>query len=257
MANHLDFLAALDDYVRASPLGVVQQGGDLHTIARDAGLVESGDEAAARWTGQLVGLGFVAHGPIGFGDPRPLPVRAWTPQDVYRVSDYTVTGAGHAEAETVRRRKRDSFTDAALGAALPALVRPWMTDTEKRAVSEPLAGLRAALDAERGPAAVGAAKDLVEASCKVITTRAGAEVGENPTLPTLFKAAHRCVAGEDGTAGDLGRSLVSTAQRLGELRNSAGAGHGHAAPPQLGVREARLAAAAASGLSAYLLSAWA
>jgi hypothetical protein len=231
VANHLDFLEALDEHVRASPLGVVQGGGELHTIAREAGLVGPAEESAARWTGQLVQLGFVSHGQVSFGDPRPLPVGAWTPQDVYRVSDYTVTGPGHAEAETIRRRRRDEMTDAAIGAALPTLTRPWMTDGERRAVAEPLGNLRAALDTDRAAAAVGAAKDLVEASCKVIVGRAGVEVGDSPSLPTLFKRAHECVAGEEGAAGDLGRSLAATAQRLAELRNSAGAGHGRADAP--------------------------
>ena len=75
-------------------------------------------------------------------------------------------------------------------------------------------------------------------------------------MPTLFKSAYRCSADEETVGADLGRSLASTAQRLAELRNSAGAGHGYAAPPQLGVREARLAASASTALSGYLLSAW-
>lgn len=72
MANHLDFLEALDGLLRASPLGVVQQGGELHTIAQDAGLVDPGNEAAARWTGQLVDLGFLKHGLKSMGDPAPI-----------------------------------------------------------------------------------------------------------------------------------------------------------------------------------------
>jgi len=256
MPNHLDFLEALDTHVRASAVGVIQQGGELHMVARHAGLVESGSEAAARWTGQLVNLGFLAHGPKSVGDPRPVPIGDWTPQDIYRFSNYTVTAIGHAEAEAVRRRKRDSFTDAALGGAFPILIRPWMTDAEKQAVMEPLATLRTALDAERGPAAIGAAKDLIEASCKVVVTRAGVDAGVNPALPTLFKVAHRSIAGEDRAAENLGRSLASTAQRLAELRNVAGAGHGHAEPPVVGLREARLAASASTGLSAYLLTGW-
>lgn len=185
-----------------------------------------------------------------------FPSGGWTPQDVYRFNDYVVTSSGHIEAETVRRRRRDSFTDAALGAELPALIRPWMTEAESRAVGGPLAALRVALDAEQGAAAVGASKDLVEASCKVVIARAGVDAGRHPALPTLFKIAHRCLAGKEFPAEELGRSLASTAQRLAELRNTAGSGHGHASPPQLGIREARLAAAAATGLSAYILGAW-
>ncbi|HET8861633.1 MAG TPA: abortive infection family protein [Solirubrobacterales bacterium] len=256
MANHLDFLTALDDHVRVSPLGVVPQGAELHTIAREAGLVEPGVETAARWTGQLVNLGFVKHGPKSFGDPRPLPVGDWTPQEVYRFNDYMVTSTGHSEADAVRRRRREELTDASLGAIRPVLLPAWMSEAERRAVGEPLGALRAALDGGRGPAAVGASKDLIEASCKVVIARGGMEVEEKAALPRLFKLAHGCVAGTDEVAGDLGRSLAATVQRVAELRNSAGAGHGHAAPPQVGTREARLAAVAASGLSAYLLSAW-
>jgi hypothetical protein len=256
VANHLDFLEALDGFVRDSSLGLVQQGGELHGIAQDADLVEPGNEAAARWTGQLVDLGLLKHGLKSMGDPDPYPTGAWLPRDVFRFSDYTVTAAGHAEAETIRRRRRDSFTDAALGGVVPTLIRPWMSDVEKRAVWEPLAALRAALDAERGVAAIGAAKDLVEASCKVVVARAGADIGVNPSLPTLFKVAYRCVAGEDRSTEKLGRSLASTAQGLAELRNAVGPGHDHAMLPEIGVREPRLAASASTGLSAYLLSGW-
>ncbi len=256
MANHLDFLEALDAHVRSSAIGVIQQGGELNTLAWNAGLAEPGNEAAARWTGQLVDLGFLSHGSKSAGDPRPLPVGPWTPQDIYRFGEYMITAAGHAEAETVRRRRRDGLNDAALGGLLSDLVRPWMTDAERRAVTDPLAALRTALDAEHGSAAIGAAKDLLEASCKVVVGRAGIDIGGSPSLPTLFKSAHRSTAGDDLSAGDLGRSLASTAQRLAELRNAAGAGHGRASSPAVGIREARLAASASTGLSAYLLSAW-
>jgi hypothetical protein len=256
MANHLDFLEALDAHVRSSAIGVIQQGGELNTLAWDAGLAELGNEAAARWTGQLVDLGFLSHGPKSAGDPRPLPVGPWTPQDIYRFGEYTITAAGHTEAETVRRRRRDGLNDAALGGVLPNLVRPWMTDGEKRAVREPLMALRTALAADQSPGAIGAAKDLLEASCKLVVERADVDVGGNPSLPTLFKLAHRAIAGDDLATGDLGRSLASTAQRLAELRNAAGAGHGRASAPAVGIREARLAASASTGLSVYLLSAW-
>lgn len=234
IANHLDFLRALDDHVRASTFGLVQRGIDLHTIATQAGLADWVDQAAARWTGQLVDLGYVKHGLPGAGDRRPLPRGAWTPDDIQRFSDYVLTPAGHEEADRIRRLERQSATDAALGAVFPALIRPWMDATQQRAVGEPLRCLRAALDDERHTAAVGAAKDLLEATCKVLLARAGQPASGASSLPTLFKEAHRAYA-LDATepASDLGRSLAATVQRLAELRNAAGAGHGHAAPPAL------------------------
>jgi hypothetical protein len=57
--NHLDFLAVLDRHTRESPPGKVISGNEMHSIAADAGLVEPGDSAAARRTGELVGLGYV------------------------------------------------------------------------------------------------------------------------------------------------------------------------------------------------------
>jgi hypothetical protein len=42
VANHLDFLAALDRHTRTSPLGKVLTGYELHVLAADAGLVAAG-----------------------------------------------------------------------------------------------------------------------------------------------------------------------------------------------------------------------
>jgi hypothetical protein len=76
----------------------------------------------------------------------------------------------------MRRQCREELTDAAMGATLPRLLRPWMTDAQRRAISEPLANLRLALDADRRSAVIGAAKDLLEAACKVAIERAGQPV---------------------------------------------------------------------------------
>jgi hypothetical protein len=255
MANHLDFLRALDDHVRGSNLGVVSRGIDLHTIATQAELVESGDQAAARWTGRLVDLGHFTHGLPNAGDRRPLPRGGWTPDDIQRFSDYVLTPAGHEEADRIRQLERQAATDAALGAVFPALIRPWMDATQQRALGEPLRGLRAALDDERHTAAIGAAKDLLEATCKVLLARAEQPASRTTSLPTLFREAHRAYTLDTNEpASDLGRSLATAVQRLADLRNAAGAGHGHAAPPALEARDARLAASAAVAAAAFLLT---
>jgi hypothetical protein len=142
MANHLDFLRALDDHVRGSNLGLVPRGIDLHSIATQAGLAEWPDQSAARWTGQLVDLGYVRHGLPNAGDRRPLPQGGWTPDDIQRFSDYVLTPAGHEEADRIRRLERASATDAALGTAFPALIRPWMDATQQRALAEPACAQR-------------------------------------------------------------------------------------------------------------------
>jgi hypothetical protein len=255
MANHLDFLRALDDHVRGSNLGLVSRGIDLHSIATQAGLAEWPDQSAARWTGQLVDLGYVRHGLPNAGDGRSLPQGGWTPDDIQRFSDYVLTPAGHEEADRIRRLERGSATDAALGAAFPTLIRSWMDATQQRALAEPLRGLRAALDDERHTDTVGAAKDLLEATCKVLLAHAGEPAPGATSLPTLFKEAHRAYAPDaNEPASDVGRSLAAAVQRLAELRNAAGAGHGHAAPPTLQARDARLAAGAATAVAAFLVT---
>ena len=109
MANYLDFLVVLDDHLAASSLGFVIYGHEMHAIAQTAGLAVPGDESAARWTGELVQLGYVVHGPLGLGDGRPLPQGAYTNYDLSRVSDYRITAAGRTEADRVRRQRREAL----------------------------------------------------------------------------------------------------------------------------------------------------
>jgi hypothetical protein len=177
----------------------------------------------------------------------------WGDHDVQRVGDYRVTGLGREEADRMRRLRREAITDFAL-ATHPQLVQPWMTESQRRAISEPLTGLRLALDGNRYATAIGAAKDLVEAACKLAIERASGSVPRSASLPILFKQAHRTVAAPDQPTSDLGRSLAATVQRLAELRNVAGAGHGHASAPTVAAGDALMAASAARGIAIFLLS---
>lgn len=143
------FLVALDDCIDSSPLGYVSQGFELYGIAERAALTKSGDKSAFRWTGELVHLGYVVHGLPAAGDRRPIPQGTlWTEYELQRLSDCRVTAQGREEADRIRRQRREALTDAAMGAVPPEFLRPWMTDVQRRAVSEPLANLRAALDGD-------------------------------------------------------------------------------------------------------------
>lgn len=256
MANHLDFLFALDQYTRESASGSVSPAAEMHEIAKRAGFVEHGDTSAARWTGELVELGYLRHGPAMGGTTRPVPPRGpWSNADLQVFSDYRVTPEGREEADRMRRLHRESATDAAMGLQLPWLKYSWMSEQQARAISEPLLALRTGLDGDHSRAAIGAAKDLVEAACKVVIERAGEAASNNASLITLFKQAHRLVMSEDQIDTALGRSLTASVQRLAEMRNVSGAGHGHSSPPAVGNREVVLAASAASAIAAYLLSA--
>ena len=153
----------------------------------------------------------------------------------------------------MRRLHRETATDAVLGTSFPTLVRAWMSEGQTRAISEPLIRLREALDNQRHPAAIGAAKELVEAACKVVIERAGQSASNGASLPTLYKQAH-AAQGVDASGGSLGTSLTSTVQRLAELRNAVGTGHGRASSSDVPARDARIAASAGLAIAEFLLS---
>jgi hypothetical protein len=252
VGNYLDFLVVLDDHIAGSSLGYITYGHEMHGIARAAGLVEQGDESAARWVGELVQLGYLTHGPLGLGDRQPLPRGAYVSSDLSRVSDYRITYEGRTEADRVRRQRREALSDSAIGGVLPSLLRPWMSELERNAIIVPLGHLRSALDSEQFAAAVGAAKDLVEAACKLAISREGGIAPSAAGLPALFKQALGNSAAAKEQA-DVGRSLIATVQRIAELRNAVGAGHGRATQPEISPAAARLAATAATGIAVFLL----
>jgi hypothetical protein len=166
MPNYLDFLVVFDDHIRQSSLAYVTYGSELDGLAA-SGLVSTDDTyIAPRWVGELVAAGYMTHGPLAAGDRQPLPVGAFTSQDLSRVSDYRVTAAGREEADRVRRQRREDLTDIALGGAVARLLHAPMGDEQRAAIMVSATNLRAALDNEHHAAAVGAAKDLVEAACR-------------------------------------------------------------------------------------------
>jgi hypothetical protein len=251
-ANYLDFLYELDRYTRSTPRGCVLNGAEMHSIAQDAGLAELADTLAAAWTGQLVKHGYVSHAPAPLGTRRPYPPPGpWTDEDLQAYNDYEVTDTGREEAERIGRLRRDAATDAALG-----IGPSWLDDSQLEAVGTQLHSLRSALDAERWVDAVGAAKNLVEASCKVVLAQRGQAIPTSDALPVLFRRAYDALApSTHRSVVDLGRALAGAVQRVGELRTAAGAGHGQAEVASLTPREARLAASAAVAVTRYLLEA--
>lgn len=248
--NYLEFLYELDRYTRDSPRGCVPDGATMHLIARDAGLAGPTDTSAAAWTGQLITLKYLIPGTRLGGERRPEPPPgAWTDDELQRYIDYQVTDQGRDEAERIRRLRRQAATDAALGIA-PS----WLDESQLEAVGTQLRSLRSALDEERWVDAVGAAKNLVEASCKVTLAQAGQDVARSESLPTLFKKAYDALGvPTEPAAIQLGRRLTGTAKAVGELRTVTGAGHGQAEASAITARDARLAAAAAVAISRYLL----
>lgn len=174
MANYLDFLVVVDEHIRPSSLGRVIHGHELEDIARAAGILAANDiHSPARWAGECVAFGYLKHSQQGRHDRRPVTQGAYTPDELRRFTDWCITPEGRTEADRVRREQRESLTDSALGGFISELGVSSMSEPHRNAITVALANLRSALDNERHVAAVGFAKDLVEAACKVVLDRAG------------------------------------------------------------------------------------
>ena len=252
--NYLDFLVAFDDHIQAGNLAYVISGHELFGIAHAAGLTGPLDQVVAQWVGKLVDDGHIVHGPQGAGDRQPLPPgRMWTQYELSRVSDYGITYTGRTEADRVRRQRREAVTDEVLGLAFPRLRGLGLSEAQRRTVEVPLVGLRTALDGERYEAAVGSAKELVEAASKVVLSRAGIEPAARASVASLAKLALTTQSG-DSSDEDLARRLSGVVDAIGNLRMEVGTGHGRAEQDAVKAELARLTASAACGIARFILA---
>ncbi len=254
--NYLDFLVALDDHLKTTGWGYVPSGHLLFSVAREAGLTsEHVDQVVVRSVGQLVHDGLIAHGVQGAGDRQPMPPGLyWSQYDLSRVGDYRLTPAGLAEADRVRRQRREALTDKVIGLALPSLSAMELTEGQRHAIKVPLTSLRHALDADRHEAAIGAAKDLVESACKLVATRAGEPVPADASVASLVKLALKA-SSSTPVDGDIARRLAGVIDAVGSLRNAVGTGHGRAEQAKADAELARLAASSACAIARFVLSA--
>ncbi|MGV9976135.1 abortive infection family protein [Micromonospora wenchangensis] len=137
-------------------------------------------------------------------------------------------------------------------------------DTADRAIREPaavrqqLVRLERALGSDPGQA-IGAAKNLVESTAKVVLDARGLEVPRSATLPALIAAALQALDAhpaneERRPVRDIVSKAAAIANHVGELRNEAGDGHGPLAlPTGLELRHGRLAARVAVAWCAFVL----
>jgi hypothetical protein len=226
-----------------------RQGGSRRRIAA-VGRKESSTELDEVFL--LVSMGYITHGPPGAGDRRPIRQGAYLDEDLARFSDYRITAAGRTEADRVRRQRRDALTDGILGGLILESSISMLNTDHQGAIATPLEHLRSALDAGHYAAAVGAAKDLVGAACKVALELAGQPVPNADSLPAVFKLALDAT-GATLIGSPLGRSLTATVQRLAELRNTTGSRHGRSTQPDVDRATGRLAAGTASGIAIFLV----
>ena len=116
------------------------------------------------------------------------------------------------------------------------------------------------------PAAIGAAKELVESVCKLILEDLDVTYAPSASLPDLYRsvAQELRLSRESVSANAKGseaaqrvlQGLVTSVQNLAELRNALGVGHGRAQRVPALERHARLAVNASRTLAEFLLETW-
>lgn len=115
-------------------------------------------------------------------------------------------------------------------------------------------------------AAIASSKEMVESVCKIILDDYEVSYRNRDDLPTLYKKAATALKlnaesvpdnkkGSEAAQGVL-RSLVTAVQRLAELRNELGLGHGRTRASQALTRHARLAFNSGSAVAEFLLDTW-
>ncbi len=115
-------------------------------------------------------------------------------------------------------------------------------------------------------AAISAAKELVESTCKVILDATGTPYSNADDLLNLYKKVAEVLrlnatavpdsAPGSKTAQKILRTLTTTVQSLAELRNELGLGHGRSTPSPALERHARLSFNACVTVVEFLLDTW-
>jgi hypothetical protein len=241
------------DPMRRSELGV---GWTLYEAAVKEQLTPAGDiDAIARCVGELVTDGLVTY---RTGGP-PVPGLLWGSRELQQYYEYRPTAAGQEAASRVRQDRATVSRQAVLERHLLLAQHQWLGEEARAALEQYAVGLDSALGGQPA-AAIGAAKELLEAACRVVLAAAGTPAARRADLPELFQQASN-LAGPATDAGrgvpgtrTLNRSLIAAVQGLAEMRNAAGSGHGRSEPSPADARHARLAAGIAVTLTEWLLS---
>ncbi|MFI2664125.1 abortive infection family protein [Micromonospora carbonacea] len=121
------------------------------------------------------------------------------------------------------------------------LPRPEALDRSAwEAIQDQFQRLRAAAAANDRPLVVGSAKDLVEATARVVLDARGRPAGSGEEYDKVLGDAHRAIEYQVGpgvSADDAVRRAASSARKLAtqlrDLRNTYGTGHGRSALPVL------------------------
>jgi hypothetical protein len=158
-----------------------------------------------------------------------------------------------------QRRAAGKSPDTAL--RLPAYSRlsdPAVFDQHLRRIS-------AGIDDDPA-AAIASSKEMVESACKVVLDDYGISYSNKDDIGDLYKKVAGALKlkaesvpdsakGSEAAQGTL-RALVTVVQRMAELRNQLGLGHGRTRSSKAQRRHARLAFNAATAVAEFLLDTW-
>ncbi len=172
-----------------------------------------------------------------------VPERRMSGRVLYGASSATAT---HRPAEVLRLDARDLLGDQ-------RALRDHLDRIDRTIAIDP-------------PAAISAAKELVETACKLILDATRTSYSNADDLPGLYKKVAEVLrlnaeavpesARGSKTAQKTLRTLATTVQSLAELRNELGLGHGRSAPSPALERHARLSFNACVTVVEFLLDTW-
>jgi len=227
-------------------------------VVRD-GLVEAGpntQDTVAGWVGDLVNDGRLRPGSRHGGSPEvPLGV-SWSDAQLQSHYRYRLTDGGRADARETRQLRREQDVDRLLTAAVGEDLLAALPQAARESLEHHLAAVRGALERDDPSAAIGAAKEFVESAAKIALLQAGTQPPAAANLGQLYRQALTCTGRHDPAdpGFTMARGAAALVDRVAEMRNKHGSGHGRPQPPDAEARDARLAAQIAIAVTVYLIA---
>jgi hypothetical protein len=249
----------LIDRLNRDPNGrhALDGGWDLYQAALADNVAPPGDaDSVARCVGELVDDELVTYRSSAKPGGHPPRGVMWGSRELQEHLGYRPTPEGQSAASLYRQEQRSADARAVLDGHVMVDRHRWLKPDARNALVDQVQALEEML-LSRPAAAVGSAKDLVEAASKVVLEADGNAVRRREELPSLFRRAVEAAGSSEAQvpgARTLTRSMVAAAQGLAEMRNQVGTGHGQSQRSAADERHARLAAGLAATLTEYLLA---
>jgi len=243
----------------ADGLSSLETGYALYEAAVQDGLVESGvsgQGVIAGWVGDLVNDDRLRPTSRAGGSPEAPMGMSWGDAQLQSHYRYRLTDGGRVDARETRHLRRQRTVEHLLAGIVNEDSLATLSQPARDAVDHHLQTVRRAIERDDPAAVIGAAKELVEAAAKIVLARAGVQPNARASLGQLYRQALVATGRSDQEAPGftMSRGAASLIDRLAQLRNKHGSGHGRPQPPDAEQRDGRLAARVAVAATEYLLS---